>query len=100
MKEAVQGDLGAVQGSGSLSGGASAPPAGAGAPAAAAAAPSPPVRAAGPATAPAAAASGGANPEDVQKLQGVTGRPAAECEQALQACGGNTDAAAALLLGL
>eukprot|EP00892_Ulva_mutabilis_P007746 jgi/Ulvmu1/5343/UM022_0137.1 len=96
VKEAVQGDLAPLQGSGSLPSGAGA--AAASAPAAAGAPTQQPPRAMAAPSAPAGNA--GANPDDVQKLQDLTGRPAEECIQALQACGGNTDAAAAVLLGL
>lgn len=94
VKEAVGGDVGALQGSGSLP---AATPTAAGTSGAAATAP--------PVAAPTAGSGPpptdrGADLAEVQKLQSITGRPPAECIQALEACNGNTDAAAAMLLGL
>lgn len=91
VKEAVEGDVGVLQGSGSLPAGTAA--GGAGPSAAATAGP-----AGGAAAAPTPAT--GASNEEVAKLQSVTGMSAQECMQALEACNGNADAAAAMLLGL
>lgn len=93
VKEAVEGDVGVLQGSGSLPAGTAA--GGAGPSAAATAGP-----AGGAAAAAAPTPATGASNEEVAKLQSVTGMSAQECMQALEACNGNADAAAAMLLGL